>query len=173
MKPGHAAAVREELIDAAKNWLAMDGLWFQAVEKAFGMDTALGMDRDVWEQFAVIEALRIKERLNIPDKGGLYALEIAFKNRLVFLLNELKISHPNEKNLIVTTKTCRVQAARKRKGLPQFPCKSVGLVEFSVFARTIDPRIVTTCLSCPPETLPGTSYCSWEFTLEDDDLPFL
>jgi len=173
MTPGRAAALREELIEAAKNWLAMDGLWFQAVEKAFGMDTALGMDRDVWEQFAVIEATRIKERLTLPDKGGLDALEIAFKNRLVFLLNELKISHQNEKNLIVTTKTCRVQAARKRKGLPQFPCKSVGLVEFSVFARTIDSRIVTTCLSCPPETLPGTSYCSWQFTLEDDDLPFL
>jgi len=39
----------------------MDVLWFQAVEKAFGMDTALGMDRDVWEQFAVLEATRIKE----------------------------------------------------------------------------------------------------------------
>ena len=169
MTPGRAAALREELIEAAKNWLAMDGLWFQAVEKAFGMDTAIGMDRDVWEQFAVIEALRIKERLPLPDKGGLDALEIALKNRLVFLLNELKMSHPNEKNLIVTTKTCRVQAARKRKGLPQFPCKSVGLVEFSVFARTIDSRIVTTCLSCPPETLPGTPYCSWQFTLEEDD----
>src|SRR5512136_2979941 len=165
MKPGQAAALRAELIDAAKNWLAMDGLWFQAVEKAFGMHTALGMDRDVWEQFAVIEALRIKERLTLPDKGGLHALEIAFKNRLVFLLNELEILHPDEKNLIVTTKTCRVQAARQRKGLPQFPCKSVGIVEFSVFARTIDPRIVTTCLSCPPEILPETSYCSWQFTL--------
>ena len=39
----------------------MDVLWFQAVEKAFGMGTALGMDRDVWEQFAVLEATRIKE----------------------------------------------------------------------------------------------------------------
>ena len=169
MKTGQAASLRKELIDAAKNWLAMDGLWFQAVEKAFGMDTALSMDRDVWEQFAVIEAMRIKERLTLSDKGGLDALEIAFNNRLVFLLNELEIFHPDEKNLVVTTKTCRVQAARQRKGLPQFPCKSVGLVEFSVFARTIDPRIVTTCLSCPPETLTRTSYCSWQFTLEEDD----
>jgi hypothetical protein len=157
--------VSQALTDAAKNWVAMDGLWFQAVEQAYGMDAALAMDRMVWEQFAVIEAQRIKERLALPEKGGLDALEIALNNRLVSLLNELEILRPEEKTLIVTLKTCRVQTARKRKGLPEFPCRSIGLVEFPVFARTIDPRIMTTCLSCPPETLPGTPYCSWKFTL--------
>jgi hypothetical protein len=157
--------VSQALTDAAKNWVAMDGLWFQAVEQAYGMDAALAMDRMVWEQFAVIEAQRIKERLALPEKGGLDALEIALNNRLVSLLNELEILRPEEKTLIVTLKTCRVQTARNRKGLPEFPCRSIGLVEFPVFARTIDPRIMTTCLSCPPETLPGTPYCSWKFTL--------
>lgn len=157
--------VSQALTDAAKNWVAMDGLWFQAVEQACGMDTALALDREVWGQFAVIEARRIKERLAMPEKGGLDALEIAFKNRLVSLLNKLEIFRPDENTLIVTTKTCRVQAARTRKGMAQFPCRSVGMVEFPVFARTIDARIMTTCLSCPPETLPGTPYCSWKFTL--------
>ena len=157
--------VSQALTDAAKNWVAMDGLWFQAVEQAYGMDAALAMDRMVWEQFAVIEAQRIKERLALPEKGGLDALEIALNNRLVSRLNELEILRPEEKTLIVTLKTCRVQTARNRKGLPEFPCRSIGLVEFPVFARTIDPRIMTTCLSCPPETLPGTPYCSWKFTL--------
>ena len=158
--------ISQKLSDAAKNWVAMDGLWFQAVEHAYGMDAALALDREVWEQFAVIEARRIKERLDLSEKGGLDALEIALKNRLVSLINKLEIFRPDEKILIVTLKTCRVQAARKRKGMPEFPCQSVGLVEFSVFARTIDSRINTTCLSCPPETLPGTPYCSWKFTLE-------
>ena len=158
--------VSQALTDAAKNWIAMDGLWFQAVEQAYGMDAALALDREVWEQFAVIEAQRIKEQLALPEKGGLDALEIALKNRLVSLINKLEISRPDEKTLIVTLKTCRVQAARKRKDMPEFPCKSVGLVEFSVFARTIDARIVTECLSCPPESLPGTPYCSWKFTLK-------
>jgi len=157
--------VSQALTDAAKNWVAMDGLWFQAVEQAYGMDAALAMDRMVWEQFAVIEAQRIKKRLALPKKGGLDALEIALNNRLVSLLNELEIIRPEEKTLIITLKTCRVQAARERKGLPLFPCRSIGLVEFPVFARSIDTRIMTTCLSCPPETLPGTPYCSWKFTL--------
>jgi hypothetical protein len=161
--------VSQELTDAAKNWVAMDGLWFQAVEQVYGMDAALAMDRRVWEQFAVIEARRIKERLVLPDKGGMDALEIAFKNRLISLLNKLEILRPDEKTLIVTLKTCRVQAARKRKGMAEFPCRSIGLVEFPVFARTIDPRIITECLSCPPETLPRMPYCSWKFTLEGAD----
>jgi len=169
MKPEHEETSRRALTDAAKNWLAMDGLWFQAVEQVYGMDAAIALDREVWKQFAVIEALRIKERLGLPENGGLNALAIAFKNRLVSLLNELSILRPDENTLIVTTKTCRVQATRKRKGMQQFPCKAVGLVEFPLFARTIDARIVTTCLSCPPETLPGTPYCSWKFTLDGDE----
>jgi len=161
----------EELIDAAKNWLAIDGLWFQAVEQASGMDAAVAMDCAVWNQFAVIEARRIRERLRLPEQGGLDALEIAFKNRLFTHVNEYAIHRPDEKTLVVATKTCRVQAARERKGLPSFPCKLVGLVEFSVFARTIDARVVTECLSCPPELQPGMQYCSWKFTLAAEENP--
>jgi hypothetical protein len=113
----------------------------------------------------VIEARRIKERFSLPEKGGLEALEIAFKNRLVSLLNKVEILRPDKKNLVVTIKTCRVQSARERKSMVQFPCKSVGLVEFPAFARTIDSRIMTQCLSCPPDSLPGIPYCSWKFTL--------
>ena len=156
----------QTLIDAAKNWLAMDGLWFQAVEQAYGMNTALAMDTEIWEQFAVIEARRIKLRLALPENGGLDALEIAFKNRLISLLNKLEIIREDENTLIITTKTCRVQEARERKRMALFPCRTVGLVEFPVFARIIDPRIITECLSCPPETLPRTPYCSWKFTIE-------
>jgi hypothetical protein len=159
---------KEELRDAAKNWIAMDGLWFQAVEQHYGMDAAVALDQNVWKQYAVIEARRIKERLNLPERGGLEALAIAFNNRLLTHVNETEILLPDNKTLVVTTKTCRVQAARERKGMPLFPCRSVGLVEFPVFARTIDPRVSTECLSCPPEIKEGTPYCSWKFTIEPE-----
>lgn len=29
------------IVDDAKNWLAHDGVWFQAVEKRYGMDVAV------------------------------------------------------------------------------------------------------------------------------------
>lgn len=152
--------ISHELADAARNWVAIDGLWFQAVEEAYGMEAAIALDRLVWERFVPIEARRIKERLSLPENGGLDALEIALKNRLVSFLNTLEILRPDKNTLIVTLKTCRVQSARERKGMPLFPCKSVGLIEFSLFARTIDSRIATHCLSCPPQSHPGTRYCS-------------
>jgi len=63
---------------------------------------------------------------------------------------------------------CRVQEARRRKGLPLFPCKQVGLVEFRTFAETIDPRISSMCLHCPPDA-PDDKYCGWEFTMTSSD----
>ena len=159
---------KEELRDAAKNWIAMDGLWFQAVEQEYGMEAAVLLDKKVWKQYAVTEARRIKERLNLPERGGLDALAIAFANRLFSHVNDTDILRTDKKTLLVTTKTCRVQVARERKGMPLFPCRSVGMVEFPVFAQTIDPRVTTECLSCPPETKEGLPYCSWKFTLDKE-----
>ena len=51
--------------DAAKNWLAHDGLWFLEVERESGIETAMKLDRQAWERFTVIEAKRIMERLNV------------------------------------------------------------------------------------------------------------
>lgn len=43
----------ELLSDAAKNWLAHDGLWFQKVEKKYDLDTAIELDGNVWKQNAL------------------------------------------------------------------------------------------------------------------------
>jgi hypothetical protein len=64
-----------------------------------------------------------------------------------------------------TMNECRVQSARRRRGLPDFPCRSVGLVEFEGFAREIDARIATTCIACPPDEHPEDYYCAWEFRI--------
>ena len=77
----------------------------------------------------------------------------------------------DEKTLRFEMKQCRVQVARERKGLPDFPCKSVGIVEYAYFAAAIDPRIRTEVLFCPPDIRPEGCYCSWQFTLEDQPIP--
>ena len=69
---------REELIQLiriySKNWLAMDGAWFQAVEKNRGMDEAMLMDSEAWKVFTVAEARRIKKFLRLPEQAGLDGL---------------------------------------------------------------------------------------------------
>lgn len=162
---------REELlafvVDMSKRWLAHDGLWFQAAEQKYGMEAAVELDRMAWEKFTVIEASRIMKFLGIPNDGGLPSLAKALQFRLYSAINEQEIVWVNHNKLVFRMNNCRVQAARKRKEMPEFPCKSVGIVEYSGFARTIDPRIKTKCITCPPDEHPNEYYCAWEFTLEE------
>ena len=152
------------LEDAAKLWLAHDGLWFQQVERHSGMETAIDLDREAWRHFSPIEAKRIKARLGLADRAGLEGLARALKARLYTILNEDVVELEGDR-LVYTMKRCRVQEARKRKGLDDFPCKSVGIVEYTTFAETIDDRITTECLTCPPDPHPEDHYCRWVFTL--------
>ena len=157
--------LEELLIDFAKRWLAHDGLWFQQVEKKHGMEEAIKLDAGAWEKFTVLEAQRIMKFLKLKPGGGLTALEKALNHRLYSFINKQVIEKPNENTLIFKMLDCRVQSARKRKNLPEFPCRSVGLVEYSGFAAAIDSRIKTECLHCPPDDHPEDSYCAWQFTI--------
>ena len=153
------------LTDAAKNWLAHDGLWFQAAEKKFGLETALELDKKAWEPFTVIEAKRIMKRLGMEPGGGIKALIQALKFRLYAHINVQEVREVTTTRCVFRMNKCRVQEARIRKGLDDFPCKSVGIVEYSLFAKTIDPRIETKCLVCPPDKRPEDVFCAWEFRL--------
>lgn len=153
------------VIDDAKNWLAHDGLWFQAVEGRHGMDAAIEADRAAWAQFTVVEAKRILERLGMKPGGGIPALLKCLEHRLYARLNAQEAIEVTESRAVFIMRDCRVQSARRRKGLPDFPCKPVGLVEYGEFARTIDPRIQTQCIACPPDPATADVACAWEFTI--------
>ncbi|MFO7964829.1 MAG: DUF6125 family protein [Desulfobacterales bacterium] len=150
------------------NWLANDGIWFQAVEKKLGMNDAKRCNDTCWTRYSPYEAHRVKHLLNLPEKGGIQALEKALSLRMYAFINQQTLNIVDENTLIFQMNDCRVQAARKRKGLEDYPCKSVGLVEYPYFAKTIDPRIHTECIGCPPDKHPEDWYCSWKFTLIPD-----
>ena len=156
------------LEDAAKLWLAHDGLWFQAVEKELDLETAIALDKKAWSYFSPIEANRIRTRYGLPEYGGAESLVKALNHRLYSHINRQTVEQIDERKVVIKMNTCRVQAARERKGMELFPCKEVGLVEYTEFAKTIDPRFTTRCLACPPDPRPEDHYCSWEFTLTEE-----
>lgn len=151
----------------AKNWLAHDGCWFLSIEEKIGIDEAIHYDREAWRKFTVVEAKRVMEFLELPANSGIKGLAKALKFRLYATVNEDEIDILDGNSMIYTVKTCRVQQARRRKKLPDFPCKSVGIVEYSLFAKTIDNRIETECLSCPPEITDNNCYCKWKFSIKE------
>lgn len=163
---------REDLLKLvkmfAKNWLAHDGCWFLAAEKRHGLEEAIQIDKDGWIKFTVIEAKRIMKEFNISRGTGIDGLEKALHLRLYASLNIQELQRESENVLIFKMKTCRVQEARERKNLPHFPCKEVGIEEYTRFASTIDPRIETNVIACPPDNDDRDFHCGWKFTLAEE-----
>lgn len=162
---------REELLELthlyAKNWLAHDGCWFLAIEEKHGMEMAIEADTESWRRFTVIEARRLIDFLGLEKNSGIDGLKKALRFRLYSTLNEDEIII--DRNVLeYRVKTCRVQAARRKKGLPDFPCKSVGVVEYGLFGKTIDDRFEMECLSCPPEITNENYYCIWRYRLKEE-----
>jgi hypothetical protein len=159
---------REELLKIieiySKNWLVMDGVWFQSVEDKFGMAEAMAHDENIWRQFTVIEAARIKQLLNLPERAGIEGLAKALRFRLYANINDDEII-VDKNTLIFRTLDCRVQNARSKKGMAFHPCKSVGMIEYGGFAKTIDDRFTCEALSCYPEIIDSSCNCAWKFTL--------
>lgn len=151
--------------DFSKNWLAHDGLWFQAIERKYGQEAAIEADIEAWRHFSIIEARRIKKRHQMADNGGIPALVKALGLRMYSRLNVQQIKEESSKRVVFQMIDCRVQSARTRKGMDLFPCKSVGIVEYEVFAKEIDSRIKTAVMRCPPDKFNGDYYCAWEFTI--------
>jgi len=154
----------EQLKEAvAVNWLANDGVWFQAVEFSRGMDDAKRCNDSCWAQFSPFEARSIKKLLNLPENPGLDGLKKALEYRLYATINKQSVSEETENSFVFHMNECRVQVARQRKGLDDYPCKSGGIVEYTTFAETIDPRIQTECIACPPDPHPEEYFCGWRF----------
>jgi len=154
------------LKDASYNWLAHDGLWFQAVERKHGTEAASLCNQEAIAQYSEIEAKRIKRRFGIGDDGGIPALMEALQYRMYHLINRQDFVEVSAKRCIFRMVECRVQQARKKKGLPDYPCKPVGIKEYAHFAKTIDSRIKTRCVACPPDRHGDEFWCAWEFYIE-------
>lgn len=150
----------------AINWLVNDGVWFQAVEFTRGMNDAKRCNDSCWAKFSPFEAWSVSQFLNLPEGPGLEGLKKALNYRLYASINIQSIVDETQNSFVFRMNECRVQVARKRKGLKDYPCKSGGLVEYTTFAEAIDPKIRTECLACPPDPHPDDYYCSWKFYIE-------
>lgn len=159
---------KDELIELlmadSRNIVAMDGVWFQSVERELGMDAAMHHDEEAWKRYTVTEARRIKNFLGLSDNPGLEGLAEALPLRMVDRANNTSVEL-RDNCLIYKIVTCRVQEARSKKGMPFHPCKSAAVYEYGYFAKAIDDRISYECLSCYPDLSEDCSDCAccWKF----------
>ncbi|MCK5695802.1 MAG: cytosolic protein, partial [Desulfobacula sp.] len=144
-----------------------DGVWFQAVEFDNGMNDAKRCNDSCWAQFSPYEAFAIKKFLKLDDQCGLEGLKKALSFRMYSFINEQSVVDEGPESFVFQMNDCRVQSARKRKKLDDYPCKSAGLVEYAYFASAIDKRIKTECIGCPPDEHPDEWVCAWRFSIKE------
>ena len=108
-------AALDDMLDVYKRQ-AMDGVWFQSVERKLGMHEAMYHDAEAWKRFTVIEARRIKAFLKLPERAGLTGLSNALSLRFYANINRDEIVISGN-TLTYRVLDCRVQTARARKNI--------------------------------------------------------
>jgi len=154
----------------AKSWLAHDGCWFLAVEEEHGLEEAIRQDERSWSRFAPLEARRVMEARGIAPGGGLEALAEALRFRMYSFLNEQEAEQDGDR-LRFTMTECRVQAARRRKGLPLFPCKPWGPPSSPASPRRSTPELPPAASFAPPTSFPRGLFAAGSFELNRNLAP--
>jgi hypothetical protein len=157
----------EVIENVGLNWLALEGIWFQEVEFKHGMLDAKRCGDSCWAWFSPFEAWSVRKLLDLPADPGIEGLKKALQLRLYARIGVQTIIEESPNSIVLQMNDCRVQTTRKRKGLNDYPCKSAGIVEHTNFARSIDSRIKTECVACPPDEHPVEWYCAWRFSIEN------
>lgn len=84
----------------------------------------------------------------------------ALKHRVYANINNQEVIEVSDNICVFRMNDCCIRSARKRRGFSSIPCKEVGIQEYSLFAKTIDPRIKTECIACPPGNHPDKYWCA-------------
>ena len=145
-----------------RNIFRVDGLYFLGIEEKFGTEAATEIDKSCWRTMAAIEAREIgkffgRSQFSVPDI--MEALQLTSWS-LDQKHKEIEISLANG---ILRVVRCDTQLTRKRKGLPEFPCKQVRHEYLKAFAQELNPQIDVLCRVCPPDRHSEELWCEWEF----------
>lgn len=149
-----------------RNLWAVDGLYYLGIEELSGTETATKIDAYVWAVMGKIEARKLKEFLGIT-KNDIPSLMHALQYTSWALDLEDKEVIVEKDHAIIRNVRCRVQNTRRSKGLPEFGCKPVRLGFLQAFAKEFNPKVVVTCIICPPDNHPEDLWCHWEFTYKE------
>ena len=164
---------KEQLIDLVKMYgrfaLTLDGLWFLGVERMQGMNKAIELDEEVWRQFGRNEARILKKFLSIDSVSTLeeickvYLLTPVFGN----LGGQAEVQ---DGRCYLSVTDCHPQKARVKKGMGEFPCKTVGIAYFDGFLKELSSDIRYKCIVCPPDEHSERLWCQWEVWIEGEKL---
>ena len=145
------------------HYRVIDGFWFLFTSDDFGQPAAEKINERVWAKAAELAGKDLLKRFGIEEKGlrGFVKAQKLFPWHIIigYRIEE------KENEVILSVPSCAPQAARLKKGLPEFSCRQMHHGEFERFAKIVDDRIEVECLFAPPDPHPPDLFCKWRFTM--------
>jgi hypothetical protein len=162
----HSVLSHENLLEvAARTYYTIDGLWFLAVEEKYGFETAFEMNQVVWRQAGPILGRRLLRNIDSEGKSPLRVLmELLYADPLIYV-HRPEVSELTEERAVFRCTECPVQSARIRDGKGVYDGIPGCSLLFDAYAKTVDPRIVTSCNACAPSPENPDYWCEWVFEL--------
>lgn len=146
-----------------RNIWRVDGLYFLAIEKRFGTDSASRIDEECWKTMGALEARQLKEIVRVKE-WSISKVMAALRLTSWALDQRDKAIEVKKERAIFRVVSCDTQLTRIRKGLPEFPCRPVREGYLKAFAQELNRGINVTCKVCPPGPHPVDTWCEWEFS---------
>ncbi len=146
--------------------IAVDGLWFMAVEKGIGYDRALKMDVDVWVGYARVVVKRIRREFQINGTGLEALKEIISHDPMWWSMGEFRIIEDVPGRLAFEVRDCPSLLAMEKMGRERLTCEPVEGAYLEALAAAVDPGIRVEALKLPPRKSEEEVCCRWAFSLE-------
>ena len=160
---------REDLMEvASRTYYTIDGLWFLAVEDAFGFETAFTMNQTVWQQAGPIMGKRLLKYIDTEGKQPLRVLmELLFADPLM-QVHKPVVTELTASKAVFRCLECPIQSARLREGRGVYNGIPGCSILYNAYAGTVDEHITTRCLACAPDPENPEYWCEWVFELPEN-----
>lgn len=142
---------------------AIDGVWFMAVEKKFGLEAAVEIDIEAWKNYGYAIFKRAAKKLGIKLDPGLppdlETVGVLFETLCRIDGTESEVSVQGNETMSFKILRCPWYENLCRSGRDDVvPCETVDNAIFAYYAEKLDPslRLETVC-SRPG----GGGFCEW------------
>jgi len=141
---------------------AIDGLWFMAVEKNYGFDTALELDLEVWKDYGIVLLKRISRMLGLSIDPT-HPPDLSTINNLLEIVCRIDGTQCDgtvqEDEIVFRVHRCSWWDNLSRSGRESHvPCEFVDNTIFRHWLEAIDPGIGFEITHSLPR---GDDHCEW------------
>jgi hypothetical protein len=147
------------------SWWNLQGNWMQLISTKHGTELAAEYDTAVWDKNSKVQAWKLKALFNFD--GSMEHFVRAISLSTVFSNTEFEFPERTQKRVRLLVTKCTMQLNRLKGNLPELPCKVPGIAAVAGFAAAYNPKVKTTCISCPPDEHSDNEWCHWLFELQD------